>query len=360
MGDTSNARVRWELENSVAQGEPVDALYAYNAAEQQAIQQAKPWKADPHFFKHVRMSALALLKIAMHARSGGNLEIMGMLQGKIVGDAFIVIDSFALPVEGTETRVNAQAEAYEYMVDFADTNKQVSRPENVVGWYHSHPGYGCWLSGIDVSTQMLNQQYQEPWLAVVVDPVRTMASGKVEIGAFRTYPEGYKPPDEGPSEYQTIPLSKIEDFGVHAKSYYSLDVTFFKSSTDAHMLDLLWNKYWVSTLSANPLLSNREFAVGQVDDIAEKLEQAEQQMSNSGAGRTGRLLMAGPADKGAKKSGALEESALSKICRDTSKLATEQLKGLGSQLVKQLLFNCSPHGPSGSGCRPLPAASMEV
>lgn len=28
---------------------------------------------------------------------------------------------------------------------------------------------------------------------------------------------GYKPPDEGPNEYQTIPLSKIEDFGVHAK-----------------------------------------------------------------------------------------------------------------------------------------------
>lgn len=33
---------------------------------------------------------------------------------------------------------------------------------------------------------------QEPFLAIVVDPVRTMASGKVEIGAFRTYPEGYK------------------------------------------------------------------------------------------------------------------------------------------------------------------------
>jgi len=48
---------------------------------------------------------------------------MGMLQGKIVGDAFIVIDVFALPVEGTETRVNAQAEAYEYMVDFADSSK---------------------------------------------------------------------------------------------------------------------------------------------------------------------------------------------------------------------------------------------
>lgn len=30
----------------------------------------------------------------------------------------------------------------------------MNRPENAVGWYHSHPGYGCWLSGIDVSTQV--------------------------------------------------------------------------------------------------------------------------------------------------------------------------------------------------------------
>jgi COP9 signalosome complex subunit 5 len=39
----------------------------------------------------VRISALALLKMAMHAKSGGNLEIMGMLQGKIVGDTFIIL-----------------------------------------------------------------------------------------------------------------------------------------------------------------------------------------------------------------------------------------------------------------------------
>ena len=42
---------------------------------------------------------------------------MGMLQGKPVGDAIVVLDAFVLPVEGTETRVNAQAEAYEYMVE---------------------------------------------------------------------------------------------------------------------------------------------------------------------------------------------------------------------------------------------------
>merc|ERR1712130_928589 len=84
----------------------------------------------------------------------------------------------------------------------------------------SHPGYGCWLSGIDVSTQMLNQNFQDPFVAIVVDPIRTISAGKVNLGAFRTYPKGYKPPDDNASEYQTIPLNKIEDFGVHCKQYY--------------------------------------------------------------------------------------------------------------------------------------------
>merc|ERR1712214_42786 len=191
-----------------------------------------------------KISALALLKMVMHARSGGNL---------------VVMDSFALPVEGTETRVNAQAQGYEYMTAYIDAAKQVGRLENAIGWYHSHPGYGCWLSGIDVSTQMLNQNFQDPWVAIVIDPIRTISAGKVNLGAFRTYPKGYKPPDEGPSEYQTIPLSKIEDFGVHCKSYYQLEVTYFKSAMDKSLLDSLWNHYWVNTLSSSTLLTNAEY-----------------------------------------------------------------------------------------------------
>jgi len=64
----------------------------------------------------------------------------------------------------------------------------------------------------------------------------------------QNYSIGYKPPDDGPSEYQTIPLSKIEDFGVHCKSYYSMEVSYFKSVMDKRLLDSLWNHYWVNTL----------------------------------------------------------------------------------------------------------------
>lgn len=46
--------------------------------------------------------------------------------GKVDGPTMIVMDSFALPVEGTETRVNAQAQAYEYMTAYVEAAKQVN------------------------------------------------------------------------------------------------------------------------------------------------------------------------------------------------------------------------------------------
>lgn len=122
---------------------------------------------------------------------------------------------------------------------------------------------------------MTNQQFQDPFVAIVIDPNRTVSAGRVDIGAFRTYPAGYTPPNASTSEYQSIPLSKIEDFGVHANSYYPLKIEHFKSSLDESLLSMLWEKYWVATLSQSPLVVNREYITGQTRDLAEKLAQAE-------------------------------------------------------------------------------------
>jgi COP9 signalosome complex subunit 5 len=124
------------------------------------------------------------------------------------------MDSFPLPVEGTETRVNAGGEANEFMCSHIDACEKVARPENVCGWYHSHPGYGCWLSGIDVGTQTIYQKHQEPFIAIVIDPKRTMSAGKVEIGCFRVFPESYvkqieKAGSADSSSKSMIPQDKI-------------------------------------------------------------------------------------------------------------------------------------------------------
>jgi len=72
----------------------------------------------------------------------------------------------------------------------------------------------------------------DPMCAIVIDPVRTMASGKIDIGAFRTFPPEYAPPGTNALDEQVIPLDKIEDWGVHYKRYYSLEVSFFMNNLE--------------------------------------------------------------------------------------------------------------------------------
>jgi COP9 signalosome complex subunit 5 len=52
------------------------------------------------------------------------------------------------------------------------------------------------------------------------------------------------------------------NFGVHCKSYYSLEVSYFKSVMDKRLLDSLWNHYWVNTLSSSSLITNAEYTTG--------------------------------------------------------------------------------------------------
>lgn len=232
--------------------------------------------------------------MAIHARSGGSIEVMGVMTGKILQNQFVVMDAIPLPVEGTETRVNAMAAGYEYMVNYTTSLNRVGHNEHIVGWYHSHPGYGCWLSGIDVGTQRQSQQFQDPFLALVVDPNRTIAAGKVEIGAFRTYPlddkgnpittvsEASDPNSKGRSRFgstsestsMSIPSGKLKDFGAHARFYYPLEISYFKSSLDTKLLELLWNKYWASTLSQSTLLANYDYSTNQIQELALKTDSA--------------------------------------------------------------------------------------
>ena len=322
-----------EVENAVKLVDPTrDALYAYNPAENKKYVDSKPWRTDPNHFKYVRISAVALIKMVMHARSGGDIEVMGLMLGYCEHETFIITDALRLPVEGTETRVNAQSEADEYMVKFLERSRQSGQLENAVGWYHSHPGYGCWLSGIDVATEATQQSFSDPFLAVVIDPHRTISAGKVEIGAFRTYPEGYKPEgQESAAEgMAAVPMAKAADFGAHANRYYSLEVSHYKSTLESKLLEALWNKYWVQTLSSSPLFTNRDFVTNQIQDLAGKTKLAQDSMKQ----KSSMGPMAGPAKKG-------KDEQLAKVAKTAEKIANEEKMGLIAATVKERVFAAS-------------------
>ncbi|KAL2316183.1 MPN domain-containing protein [Schizosaccharomyces pombe] len=243
----------------------LENVFRFDEEKERAKIRESPWKHDPEFFRSVKISAVALLKMLRHVSQGMPLEVMGYVQGKVEGTSLIILDSFALPVEGTETRVNAHEEAQEYSVQYHTLCKSVYRHENVIGWYHSHPNYGCWLSGVDVETQRQNQKYQDPFVAVVLDPKRSLESPYVNIGAFRTYPVGNDGSIRTKSRhhpsvlFKNLPSSKIEDAGAHAEAYYSLPITYFHSKAEKKVTEFLRNRNWSRSITECSILQNNEF-----------------------------------------------------------------------------------------------------
>ena len=71
-----------------------------------------------------------------------------------------------MPQSGTGVSVEAVDPVFQ--AKMLDMLKQTGRPEMVVGWYHSHPGFGCWLSGVDINTQQSFEALTERAVAVVI------------------------------------------------------------------------------------------------------------------------------------------------------------------------------------------------
>jgi len=193
-----------------------DKRYTFDEAAVEALRAEKPWMSNPRHISKVFISPSAAMKMLKHTytgcergvREGGKpQEVMGMLLGRPDPDdprSLIVTDVFALPIVGFETRVVADDDqAINYMIELSE-NLEKTRNERIMGWYHSHPfdvdeaHNHCYMSTTDISTQLAWQRAEDPngnpWLAIVIDPLRSLAKSTPEFGAFRVYPPEYNAP----------------------------------------------------------------------------------------------------------------------------------------------------------------------
>jgi COP9 signalosome complex subunit 5 len=108
------------------------------------------------------------------------------------------------------------------------------------------------------------------FFALVVDPYRTLSNRKVEIGCFMCFQEGKG--TNSSNFYESIPLYKAEDFGIHASKYYKLEHNYFQSKFEAQIVKLIYKNYWLDTLSSNFLLTNDEYYTKQVEDMSAKIK----------------------------------------------------------------------------------------
>ncbi|KAL8663446.1 MAG: hypothetical protein Q9202_003863 [Teloschistes flavicans] len=199
----------------------------------------------------VYISSLALLKMLRHGRAGVPMEVMGLMLGEFVDDYTVrVVDVFAMPQSGTGVSVEAVDPVFQ--TKMMDMLRQTNRQETVVGWYHSHPGFGCWLSSVDINTQQSFEQLTPRAVAVVVDPIQSV-KGKVVIDAFRlinpqTLMMGQEP------RQTTSNLGHLNKPSIQAlihglnRHYYSIGINYRKTGLEENMLMNLHKQVWTEAL----------------------------------------------------------------------------------------------------------------
>ena len=212
--------------------------------------------------EQIYISPLSLLKMLRHGKAGIPLEVMGLMLGDYVDDYTVkCIDVFSMPQSGTETTIESIDEGFQ--VKMVEMLKQTGRNEIVVGWYHSHPGFGCWLSSTDINTQKTFEQQVPRTVAVVVDPIQSVR-GRVVIDAFRTYGDqgldiGLALGGKGGNEMRQITsnlgeIKRNKGFSIKqlAKStYYSILIGYRKNDLETKMLLNLRKSSWDAGFKLN-------------------------------------------------------------------------------------------------------------
>jgi len=175
------------------------------------------------------------------------MEVMGLMLGEFTDEYTInVIDVFAMPQNGTGVSVEAVDPVFQ--TNMLDMLKQTGRPEMVVGWYHSHPGFGCWMSGVDINTQQSFEQLNQRAVAVVVDPIQSV-KGKVVIDAFRLINTQMSMLGQEPRQ-TTSNVGHLKKPSIQAlihglnRYYYSMAIDYRKNELEEQMLMNLHKKTW--------------------------------------------------------------------------------------------------------------------
>lgn len=183
------------------------------------------------------------------------MEVMGLMLGQFVDDYTVkVVDVFAMPQSGTGVSVEAVDPVFQ--TKMLEMLKQTGRPEMVVGWYHSHPGFGCWLSGVDISTQQSFEQLNSRAVAVVIDPIQSV-KGKVVIDCFRLINAQYMMLGHEPRQ-TTSNVGQLNKPSIQAlihglnRHYYSIVIDYRKNELEEQMLMNLHRKRWTEGLILRP------------------------------------------------------------------------------------------------------------
>lgn len=142
----------------------------------------------------VFLNHAAYIRVSVHSCSSDTVEVGGVLVGDWCVDGAsneeFVIVKHALPARHTRQGSVYLTFTQDSLVDMHDQIETRFEGEKIVGWYHTHPRMGIFLSHYD--TWLHKNFFPEPWqVALVVEPHTSLG------GFFIRQPDG----DLDPTRY---------------------------------------------------------------------------------------------------------------------------------------------------------------
>jgi len=183
-----------EITSEIIQAKPIKHSREFKAKlEPIPMEPVKTVASGDKAAAKITVTIKAILKIASHSLKYANfkisrdqwVEVIGLVAGKFDSAKGILHLEDAYPM-GHGTAVYAEIKDYRnYVRAFKDIKK---KGWFIVGWYHSHPSYGCFMSREDLGTQARYQKLWNKAIALVIDPFQI--NGK-SVG-FEIYRANFK------------------------------------------------------------------------------------------------------------------------------------------------------------------------
>ncbi|MFX1565843.1 MAG: Mov34/MPN/PAD-1 family protein [Promethearchaeota archaeon] len=146
------------------------------------------------------------------AARAGRTEIGGFLIGKITRDKILVTRATFPRQTGSRTHVYINDAD---MAILAEELAERGAGEVILGWHHTHPGLGVFMSGTDVSTQLRYQAFFPEAIALVMDPIKFSETLNMEDLDLRIFRVDGRKEFELNYEYAHDPSEIIPDlFGI--------------------------------------------------------------------------------------------------------------------------------------------------
>lgn len=115
---------------------------------------------------YVSIKKGVLDKVMDRAKSTDN-EIIGILVGNVENHTIVIEDAISGEQESYNTRASLPPKT---IAKVTDKILKGEVPGRIAGWYHSHPGFGIFMSSTDINTQKNLQQFSSKVTALIVDP----------------------------------------------------------------------------------------------------------------------------------------------------------------------------------------------